>query len=117
MGGSRSGGQVSGGEAPCRGNGGVPRISSLFSALLKRGYRKQLSILFASYCKNTGDERKRGNPVRGTGNRGPPLPGCKGDPAWEAGNPLVFPSFPKRWGGYALRSQTAALVKKYQGHD
>jgi len=24
------------------------------------------------------------------------------DPAWGAGNPLAFPSFPKRWGGYAL---------------
>src|SRR5713101_2536077 len=23
-------------------------------------------------------------------------------PAWGAGNPLAFPSFPKRWGGYAL---------------
>src|SRR6266567_8395095 len=36
----------------------------------------------------------KNNPQK-KGCRGPPLPGCKG-------GPLVFPSFPKGWGGYAL---------------
>src|SRR6266700_6050382 len=52
-------------------------------------------VFFGAWCKTTGDERKRGC-------RGPPLPGCKGCP-------LVFPSFPKRWGGYTLISATCCL--------